>query len=168
MDSDSRCRICGGKGYVGCLKCHGSGKLGQDKICPVCSGPFDTFQGQGVVECRSCKGSFFRSSTGNIELFIEGDDSNEVKNVMSALLDKINMRDMNDYEGIHPNIKVLLKRMDLGMAIEDYYSVLHSSASIFETLAKDIINSPNVENQTLASFFESYRKESKLPNELVD
>ena len=39
---------------------------------------------------------------------------------------------------------------------------------IFETLAKLVFNSPNVENQTLASLFDGYRKRSELPEPLLD
>jgi hypothetical protein len=68
----------------------------------------------------------------------------------------------------HPNIRVLLKRMDTALASNDPSGVLHASASVFETLAKDVINIEGVQDQTLASFFDRYRKDSKLPNEILD
>jgi hypothetical protein len=68
----------------------------------------------------------------------------------------------------HPNIRLLVGRMELLLSNNDFSGVLHTSATIFETLAKDIIKNPNIENQPLGSFFESYRQKSKLPNEVLD
>jgi len=68
----------------------------------------------------------------------------------------------------HPNLRVLIARMDTALAAEDYSAVLHASASVFETMAKDIIGIPTVQNQTLKSFFDRYRKESSLPGPLLD
>jgi hypothetical protein len=50
----------------------------------------------------------------------------------------------------------------------DFAAVLHSSASIFETLAKDVVGIPSVQDQTLAGFFERYKKDSQLPAELQE
>ena len=69
---------------------------------------------------------------------------------------------------IHPNIQVLIDRMDDTLRRDDYPGVLHSSASIFETLAKDVIGIPSIQGQTLKSFFERYRKDSALPSEILD
>ena len=68
----------------------------------------------------------------------------------------------------HPNIRLLVKRMDDALANEDFSQVLHASATIFETMAKDIIPLPGVQNQSLGSFFERYRKDSLLPAEILD
>lgn len=68
----------------------------------------------------------------------------------------------------HPNIRLLVDRMNSGLERADYSAVLHSSATIFETLAKDIIGVPSVQNQTLRSFFDRYRSDSLLPTELQD
>lgn len=69
---------------------------------------------------------------------------------------------------LHPNIQVLIGRMDDALRRDDYPGVLHSSASIFETLAKDVIGIPSIQDQTLKSFFERYRKDSALPNEILN
>lgn len=73
-----------------------------------------------------------------------------------------------EHPDIHPNIVILTQRMDTALTREDYAEVLHASASIFETLAKDIVGIPNVQSQTLKSFFERYRKDSALPNGILD
>ena len=68
----------------------------------------------------------------------------------------------------HPNVRLLVHRMEVHLAQGDYAGVLHSSASIFETVAKHIINIPSIQNQTLKSFFERYRKDSLLPQAILD
>jgi len=68
----------------------------------------------------------------------------------------------------HPNIRVLVKRMNDALEAEDYGGLLHASASVFETMAKDIVGIPGVQNQTLGSFFKRYRKDSTLPSEILD
>src|SRR6266508_115904 len=68
----------------------------------------------------------------------------------------------------HPNIRVVARRMDDALKREDYAGVLHASAVIFETMAKDIVGIPTVQKQTLKWFFERYRKDSLLPSEILD
>lgn len=68
----------------------------------------------------------------------------------------------------HPNIRMVADRMDDALRRGDYAEVVHASAVIFETMAKDIVRVPTVQNQTLKSFFERYRQESQLPNEILD
>ena len=69
---------------------------------------------------------------------------------------------------MHPNMHVLINRLDDSLIRNDYASVLHASASIFETLAKDIVRIPTVQDKTLKSFFERYRQDSNLPDEILD
>lgn len=72
-------------------------------------------------------------------------------------------------EGIeHPNIRILVKRMDTSLENEDWSGVLHASASIFETLAKDVIELDTIQNQSLGSFFDRYRSDSGLPAPVLD
>lgn len=75
-------------------------------------------------------------------------------------------------EGEHPNIVVLVNRMDsaLKYALDtgDAPPVISASATIFETMAKDIINSASIQTETLGGFFEKYRKNSRLPKEILD
>lgn len=66
----------------------------------------------------------------------------------------------------HPNVRLLVKRMASSLDTKDYSAVLHASASVFETLAKDIVGTPGVQNQTLGSFFSRYQKDSQLPADL--
>ena len=69
---------------------------------------------------------------------------------------------------VHSNISLLIDRMDNAFSRGDYAAVLHASASIFETMAKDVVNTPNIHNQTLAAFFSRYRQDSKLPPQVLD
>ena len=84
----------------------------------------------------------------------------------------IDVLDVGDLESIevgeHPNIRTLVNRMDIAYNEKDLTNVLHSSASIFETMAKDIIGIPSIQNQTLKSFFDRYRHDSKLPDEILN
>ena len=68
----------------------------------------------------------------------------------------------------HPNIRLLTARMETAFVDKDYAAVLHSSASIFETLAKLVFDNPNVENETLGGMFGGYRKRSELPGPILD
>lgn len=74
----------------------------------------------------------------------------------------------DELESDHPNIRALVGRMERALSAKDASGVLHSSASIFETLAKDIVGNPNVEDQPLGSFFALYRKSSRLPTKVLD
>lgn len=74
----------------------------------------------------------------------------------------------DDITSEHPNIRKLVSRMDLLFSENDFSGVLHTSASIFETLAKDVVKKSTIDNQTLGSFFEVYRNKSKLPEPVLD
>ena len=76
--------------------------------------------------------------------------------------------EVTEDEDEHPNIRILVSRMDSALERGDPGGVLHASASIFETLAKDVINIESIGNQTLASFFERYRRDSELPDPILD
>jgi hypothetical protein len=88
----------------------------------------------------------------------------EVK-VSVASVAEIDKADMSED---HPNIRILVERMDRALADDDYSNVVHASASVFETLAKDILATPTVENKSLGQFFGMYRGESKLPEAILD
>ncbi|MBJ8085163.1 hypothetical protein JDS82_29150, partial [Bacillus cereus group sp. N14] len=68
----------------------------------------------------------------------------------------------------HPNIRKLIQRIENAHSTEDYSGVLHASASVFETLAKDVVGLATVENQTLGGFFGGYRNRSNLPEPVLD
>lgn len=68
----------------------------------------------------------------------------------------------------HPNIRLLVNRMDKALSNNDYSAVLHASASVLETLAKLVVGQSTFENKPLGSFFERYRKDSSLPSPLID
>jgi hypothetical protein len=58
--------------------------------------------------------------------------------------------------------------METALSIHDFSGVLHASASIFETLAKDVMQSSTVSDQPLGAFFEGYRKKSLLPEPVLE
>lgn len=71
-------------------------------------------------------------------------------------------------EADHPNIRLLISRMEADFERSDYAGVLHASASIFETLAKLVFNTPTVESSTLGGIFEGYKNRSALPGPVLD
>lgn len=71
-------------------------------------------------------------------------------------------------EETHPNIRYLIKRMDNAFNEEDYSLVLLTSATIFETMAKDIIGIDSIQNESLGSFFERFKKDTSIPKEIVE
>jgi hypothetical protein len=109
-----------------------------------------------ILEEGNCGFKFRKQESYDDEISV----SIEIKS-----LEDIGEPDLSDQ---HPNIRVLVNRMDRALNDKDHAGVLHASASIFETLAKDVVRNPNVENQTLASFFGAYRNASGLPDPVLD
>lgn len=66
----------------------------------------------------------------------------------------------------HENIMHLFERLHRDYSESDYSGLLHTACSIIETLAKDIINNPNLKDKSLGSFMESYRKHTSLSDHL--
>lgn len=67
---------------------------------------------------------------------------------------------------VHSNIITLINRMEQCLENQDPSGALHAAANILETMAKDILGSDNLLNETLGSFIEKYRKESLMPEEI--
>lgn len=95
---------------------------------------------------------------------ISGDDSIDI-DIKIVAADSIPDADLTKD---HPNVRKLVFRMDTALSTQDFSGVLHASASIFETLAKDVMQSPTLNDQTLAGFFAGYRKRSLLPVPVLD
>jgi len=74
----------------------------------------------------------------------------------------------DDIKSEHPNIRKLIERMEFMYSNNDFAGVLHSSATIFETLAKDLLKNPSIENKSFGGFFTSYRNKSKLSETVID
>ena len=66
----------------------------------------------------------------------------------------------------HANVVTLIGRMEQCLENLDPSGVLHAASNILETMAKDIIKSDSIENQTLGGFIKKYEKESGLPSEI--
>lgn len=73
-----------------------------------------------------------------------------------------------NFDTEHVNIRFLILRMEQSLGSKDYPSLLHASASVFETMAKQVVNLDSIQDQTLGAFFEKYRKVSMLPNAILD
>lgn len=68
----------------------------------------------------------------------------------------------------HPNVRKLVARMESALSQQDYGGVLHASASVFETLAKDVMQNRKVNGKPLGKFFAEYRERSLLPDAILD
>lgn len=119
-------------------------------------GVFDTESVNEILEEDNA--SFSISSSGDF------DDMDVSVNIMS--IEEI--QELQPTDDNHPNIRLLISRMNTALENGDTSAVLHASASVFETLAKDIISIESIQNHTLASFFDRYRNDSELPNEILD
>lgn len=103
--------------------------------------------------------------TDNVSVRFETSDFDNCIKPNILTLQEIEEQQVEDE---HPNIRILFSRMDRALEDKDTSGVLHASASILETMAKITVNRPTIENQTLKSFFERYKKDSKLPTPLID
>lgn len=87
---------------------------------------------------------------------------------INKILENIDNEEEEEEVTIHDNILLLLKRLDQSLNDKDYTLTIATSASVFETLAKDIIDLPHLVNQSLGQFFSRYRNDSKLPSSVLD
>jgi len=89
---------------------------------------------------------------------------------MGSSVTIIDSKDIPDEESAeqHPNIRKLVERMEILLNNNDYTGVLATSSSIFETLAKIVINEPKLENKTLGKIMNAYRQRSKLLAPILD
>lgn len=67
------------------------------------------------------------------------------------------------------NLIVLLNRMNQMINIKDYSGVLHASASILETVAKEVLRAEkHIQNKTFNSLLDEYKKKSILSSDLFE
>lgn len=66
-----------------------------------------------------------------------------------------------------PNIRKLVLRMECAVKNNDAPLVVSSAASIFETLAKDVIGTASVQNQTLGKIIGAFKKHSNLSDTII-
>ena len=105
---------------------------------------------------------------GALEQYVKYLKPDEAKPFLSLLSSRPATAIKDNIDDEHPNIRILLDRMERSLYAFDPTAVLQASASVFETLAKNIIGLDHIENKSLGSFFELYRKESNLPKEILD
>ena len=111
---------------------------------------------------------------GVVNQILAGDNSS-IRFVAKGFDEDISINILSDAEieeeghaDEHPNIRVLVSRMETAFDQKDFAGVLHASATVFETLAKLVVGNPKVEDQTLGGMFDGYRKRSELPGPLLD
>ena len=88
--------------------------------------------------------------------------------VTVELFDLSELPDEQLSDGGHPNIRLLFDRMSRAMDDKDWPLVVATGASVAETLAKDIVANPSVQNQSLGGWFQSFRNHSNLPEEFLE
>lgn len=76
--------------------------------------------------------------------------------------------DRNFFNRLHPNIISLINRLDSCLDSNDPSGALHAASNILETMAKDIVSNPKIENESLGGFFEKFKKNSSLPPMFLD
>lgn len=109
--------------------------------------------------------TFIDNTRGALEQYLRYLTPLEAKPFLS-LLESCQDEDKTADE--HPNVSLLLKRMTTALEDDDPSGVLHASASIFETIAKDIVGIDSIQEKPLGAFFERYRIESMLPEEILN
>lgn len=111
--------------------------------------------------------------TSDINAILEDDGSgirlrDEDDGAEVELIDLADLPDTSLSVGEHANVRKLVERMDRAMQDRDWSLVLHTGASTFETMAKQVVTNPNVQNQSLGGWFSSYRNHSKLAVPLLN
>lgn len=91
---------------------------------------------------------------------------NEALLVEVTPVDQLPDEDLEPSE--HTNMRKLFDRMDRALEASDWPLVVHTAASVFETLAKSIVTNPNVQGKSLGSWFALYRKHSALSESILD
>lgn len=86
----------------------------------------------------------------------------------NATIDFVSPPEVGQIQYAPANIGVLWDRAKDCWKRRDYAGVLHACASVIETMAKHIVQNPNVQNESLGGFFDLYRKKSKLPQHHLD
>ncbi len=71
-------------------------------------------------------------------------------------------------ESYHENVFVLFNRMDAAFKAKDFTLVLSQAASVFELVAKDVIDDKKYDGKTFHSLLKKYKEVSGLPEAAVD
>tara|TARA_R110000868_G_scaffold117600_10_gene312329 strand:+ start:361 stop:1230 length:870 start_codon:yes stop_codon:yes gene_type:complete len=71
-------------------------------------------------------------------------------------------------ESYHENVFVLFNRMDAAFKAKDFSLVLSQAASVFELVAKDVIDDTKYDGKTFHSLLKKYKEVSGLPEAAVD
>jgi hypothetical protein len=104
----------------------------------------------------------------NLAVRIEAMSGGELSVEVLPLAELKELASDKDQPRWHDNIRLLLDRMEDAKKNGDHAGLLHAGASIFETLAKQVIGIESVQDQTLGGIFERYRKDSNLPAPILD
>lgn len=103
----------------------------------------------------------FKFVERNEDLFVEFLPEKEIRDFIDSIK---NTEPVN----VHDNILLLIDRLEKAYQNKDYTLLIATSGSIFETLAKDVLQDPSLIKQSLGWFFDRYRKSSSLPSTILD
>ncbi|RXM52980.1 MULTISPECIES: hypothetical protein [unclassified Chryseobacterium] len=99
--------------------------------------------------CELLRASYFTIDFLNAALKSEGASFRFVRDRGNYAIEVFNIDQIEeaDTSEEHPNIRLLISRMETSLEKEDYSGVLHSSASVYETMAKDVVGIPTVQDK---------------------
>lgn len=89
-----------------------------------------------------------------------------VKILRTSELEKI--IEENEDLDLHENVYLLFTRMEAAFKSKDYALVLSQAASVFEVVAKDLINDKKYDGKTFHKLLDKYKSISGLPDKAID
>jgi hypothetical protein len=76
--------------------------------------------------------------------------------------------DDHEQTEVHATVRQLYDRAVRDLDHDDFAGVIHTAATIVENIAKTVVGNPNVINQPLGGWFNSYKNSSSLPGYILD
>lgn len=120
--------------------------------------------------CELLRAGYFKIDFLNDALKLEGASFRFTKERDNYKIEVFDIEQIEeaDISEEHPNIRLLISRMETSLERGDFSGVLHSSASVYETMAKNVVGIPTIQDKTLKSFFNRYKIDSKLPVPILE
>lgn len=97
-------------------------------------------------------------SEGNCDVVLRRDTNNQIT---VDLIENEGAVEFNPSS--NPNVRQLVDRMDRSIQYEDYPNALSASASIIETISKELLSDKQVSDKPFGSYAEAYAKRTGLP-----
>ncbi|MDK4272956.1 hypothetical protein QPX44_09060 [Corynebacterium pseudodiphtheriticum] len=97
-------------------------------------------------------------SDGNCDVMLRRDTNNQIS---VDLIENEGAVELSPNS--NPNLRQLVDRMDRSIENEDYPNTLSASASVIETISKELLLDKKVSDQSFGSYAEAYAKRTGLP-----